>query len=359
MVWEWAEKKMMCAWTKTFVSLLGMALSLGALERGYSAPPNEKAPTPSVLTQKECSLSGQLETLRMGLLRGSPALKRFLRKQLRERAHAIPEAELRAAFEREREPAMIEELSGALSARMARLGEPEALRAPLSRAQTDRDPEARAATLRGLRGTGSVEAMAKLGGVDYAQFFRDPAPSVRQAVVQNLLSENSEVYFGHDRAVSEQAIAVARVAQMGPTPDPVLAARLLSQTSMETVSEDAVSDLLSLLAAADKPTLLSVRVALIAALGGVPSASSSRVISRLVDVYREDQNRDVRSAVVSSLVRLLGPNAFSQLETLRALDPNLSPEIDAWQKALRSGLQEWSLLLREKQRLLPETPKTH
>ena len=199
--------------------LLGLFGPLG-VRFVQAAPVQSVSAPPPPIGQKVCSLADQLQTLRVGLLRGSPSLKKFLRRHLRERAPAIPEAELRAAFEREHDPAMIEELSGALAARMARLGEPEALRAPLSRAMSDSDPAARAAAVRGLRGTGSVEAMAKLGAVDYTRLIRDPAPLVRQAVVQNLLSESAEVYFGHDRAVSEQAIAVALAARSGPAADP-------------------------------------------------------------------------------------------------------------------------------------------
>lgn len=313
--------------------------------------------TETKLEQKACTLSAQLQTLRIGLLRGSPALKRFLRRQLRERAPVIPEAELRAAFDREREPEMIEELSGALAARMARLGEPEALRAPLARAVSDGDPAARAAALRGLRGTGSVEAMAKLGGVDYAQLIRDPAPVVRQAVVSNLLSESAEVYFGHDRAVSEQAISVARAARSGSTADPGLAARLLSQVSTESLGSQAVAELLSMLDGAADPSLSALRAAVVTALGGVPATESSRVVTRLLDVYRQDPAHDVRRAVLQALVRLTMAGSVQLLTALRPVDASLDAEIDAWQRAVKSGLQEWSLLLREKQRLLPDSPQ--
>lgn len=340
---------------RRLLGLLTLLLSvLPDLREGYAQPEMSLAETK--LEQKACTLTAQLQTLRLGLLRGSPALKRFLRRQLRERAPAIPEAELRAAFDREREPEMIEELSGALAARMARLGEPEALRAPLSRAVSDGDPAARAAALRGLRGTGSVEAMAKLGGVDYAQLIRDPAPAVRQAVVGNLLSENTEVYFGHDRAVSEQAIAVARAARSGPAADPGLAARLLSQVSTESVSSQAVAELLSLLEGAADPSLATLRAAVVTALGGVPASEASRVVTRLLDLYRQDTAREVRRAVLQALVRLTMAGSTPLLTALRPVDTSLDPEIDAWLRAVKSGLQEWSLLLREKQRLLPDSP---
>jgi len=85
--------------------------------------------------------------------------------------------------------------------------------------------------------------MEKLGGVDYRTLVKDPAPEVRQAVASNLLAESAEVYFGHDRAVSEQAIAVALGARSGPGADPALAAKLLGEISTEFARDTAdISD---------------------------------------------------------------------------------------------------------------------
>ena len=342
------------------LSLLAMGLTGSLwLGVGLAAPEQSVLAPPLPIGQKVCSLADQIQALRVGLLRGSPSFQKFLRRQLRERAPTIPEAELRAAFEREHDPVMIEELSGALAARMARLGEPEALRAPLSRAMSDSDPAARAAAVRGLRGTGSVEAMAKLGTVDYTRLIHDPAPMVRQAVVQNLLSESAEVYFGHDRAVSEQAIAVALAARSGSAADPALAARLLSGVSTESVGSQVVAELLSLLDAPAEPSLAVLRASIVTALGGVPSSESARVATRLIDLYRQDASREVRRAVLQALVRLEMARAVPLLDTLRSVDTGLTAEIDSWQRAIQSGLQEWTLLLREKQRLLPESPQPH
>ncbi len=322
---------------------------------GQSKPGGSSA----LSVQTACSLQGQLDTLRLGLVRGSAPLKKFLRKQLRERAATLPEAELRAAFLREREPAMIEELSGALAARMARHNEPSAVKSVLDRAMQDRDPAARAAAVRGLRGTASVEAMEKLGGVDYRTLVKDPAPEVRQAVATNLLAESAEVYFGHDRAVSEQAIAAALAVRAGPQADPALAAKLLSEISTESVGSEAVSELVALLDGPSDPSLASLRAAVVLALGGVPSSESARVIRRLIDLYRQDDSREVRRAVLTSLCRLQMATALTTLEALRPIDASLSKDIDAWQQALRSGLQEWTLLQREKQRILPDAPQPH
>ena len=109
---------------KTHMTALVLVPLWLAVAPAWAADAQSKPPgsgSASALSlQKECSLTAQLETLRAGLGRGSGPLKTFLRKQLRERAATLPEAELRAAFERERDPMMIEELSGALAARMAR-----------------------------------------------------------------------------------------------------------------------------------------------------------------------------------------------------------------------------------------------
>jgi hypothetical protein len=338
----------------TAMRTLGLTCLLVAAQaaplRGEATDP-AMSMAPAKLDKQTCTLSAQLASLRQALLRGSPALKRFLRKQLRELAPAIPESELRTALSREHDPAMIEELTGALAARMARLNEPSALRAPLERATSDANPAARAAAIRGLRGTASVEAMTKLGGVDYQRLMRDPAPAVREAVVSNLLAESSQVYFGHDRAVSETAIAVALAARSGPAADPAQAARLLSEVSTESVGHQAVEELLSLLDGPIDASPPVLRAAVVTALGGVPSTESALVQKRLLEHYRRDSAKEVRRAILESLVRLAMTGAPPILESLRSVDSGLHAEIDVWQEALRSGLQEWSLLQREKQRL--------
>lgn len=341
--------------------LLPLAVFFVPLSVGLADPTVNQSLLPKKITQTQCSLSVQLDALRRGLLRGSPALRKLLRKQLRELAPAIPEAELRAALDREHDPALIEELSGALAARMARLNQPDALRAPLSRAQNDPNPEARAAALRGLRGTASVEAMNTLGQVSYDRLIRDPSPAVREAVVSNLLAENAEIYFGHDRAVSEKAIAVALAARSGPAADPAQAARLLSEISTEAVGHDSVTALLSLLSGPLDPADAGLRAAAVTALSGVPGTEAATVASRLAEHYRKDSAPEVRTAILEALVRLLLTAAPSQLEALRGVDAGQDGEIDAWLRALRSGFQEWSLIKREKlggKASLPGSSKT-
>lgn len=318
-----------------------------------SAPATQAQAQPAT-----CSLGNQLQSLRLALRRGSPALQRYLRRQLRELAPAMPESELRAAFEHEHDPALIEELSAALAARMARLSQPQALRAPLVRAQSDRDPEARAAALRGLRGTASVEAMASLG-VDYQELARDEAKVVRRAIVENLLAESAEVFHGHDRAVSEKAIAVALALRSGKAADPAQAAQLLSKISTESIGHAAVHELLSILSAPLSENPAELRAAVVTALGGVPASEAAAVREALLAHYRHDKDRDVRRAVLEALCHLFMAAAIPIVESLRSVDSSLGPEITAWQRALASGLQEWALVLREKQHILPSPPAPH
>lgn len=340
--------------------ILAALLLCAPLSLGQAEPGSNQSLLPKKLTQVQCSLPVQLEALRSGLRRGSPTLRKFLRRQLRELATSIPEAELRAAFERESDPTMIEELSGALAARMARLNEPEALRGPLFRATSDPNPEARAAAVRGLRGTAAVEGMSKIGQNMYERLIRDPSPAVREAVASNLLTESAEIYFGHDRAVSEKAIAAALSARSGPNADPGQARRILSEISTEAVGHETVEALLSLLAGSLDQADVGLRAAAVTALSGVPSSEAAAVVSRLLEHYRKDAAKEVRTAILEALVRLTMTGAQPHLESLRSVDPSLDGEIDAWLRALRSGFQEWSLLRREKlgpKAASPSSPK--
>jgi hypothetical protein len=87
----------------TAMRTLGLTCLLVAAQaaplRGEATDP-AMSMAPAKLDKQTCTLSAQLASLRQALLRGSPALKRFLRKQLRELAPAIPESELRSALSR-------------------------------------------------------------------------------------------------------------------------------------------------------------------------------------------------------------------------------------------------------------------
>jgi hypothetical protein len=196
--------------------------------------------------------------------------------------------------------------------------------------------------LRGLKGVGSVEMMEKVGRVSYADFVRDPAPEVRAAAADNLIFESAEVYFGHDRAVSEAAVKAAAESR-----DPALAARLLAETSMEQVGSRTVGTLIEKLAS----DATDLRAAAARALGGVPAAEAERATRALLERYRIEVERGVRIAILEGLVQLGLSGARPTLESLRSIDPALAPEIDAWLRVLAMNLQEWSIILREKQRL--------
>ncbi|HLM47341.1 MAG TPA: hypothetical protein VK458_25975, partial [Myxococcaceae bacterium] len=175
-----------------------------------------------VTMQTTCSFSNMVRDLRQGLREGSPTYRRYLLEQLKEAARAMPPDELLKAVNEEREPAVLEVLGAGLAARVAGTGEFELVQPLLQRAMSDGDPALRAAALRSLERTGSVEMMEKNGGVvSYSQLIRDPSPEVRAAVADNLISESAKVYFGRDRAVSEMAVSTAVA-----SPDPALAAKL-------------------------------------------------------------------------------------------------------------------------------------
>ncbi|HLL55808.1 MAG TPA: HEAT repeat domain-containing protein [Myxococcaceae bacterium] len=296
------------------------------------------------LRKVTCSLASMLDDVRGGLKSGSPAYRNYLLKQLKEAAFLMPASELRAAFERERDPAMVEALGAALASKASREPDAKMISPLLARATRDPDPAARAAAVRGLRGIGSVEMMAKTREATYAQLVRDASPEVREAVAGNLIHENSQIYFGHDKDVSEMAIQAAEASQ-----DPAITARLLKEVSMEQVGPQAVRALERQLGASD-PT---VRAAAATALGGVPGPEVAGARGRLVDLYRAERDPAVRKAVLESIARLGFQSSLPALESLRGVDPTLTPEIDAWTAALKKNLQEWSLLKREKQRLRP------
>ena len=219
---------------------------------------------------------------------------------------------------------------------------PDELPCALDRAVRDADPAARAAAVRSLRGIGSVEAIAETQSAGYEQLIRDAAPEVRTAVVENLISESAQIYFGHDRAVAEKAVQVAALA-----PDAKLSAKLLSEVSTEQLGHETVQTLLGLLAGSD----VEVRAAAAHALGGVPAGESAEVRAALLARYEKDDAAAVRKAILEALARLGMSSAVPLLESLRGVDATMKLEIDQWLEALRSGLQEWHLVLREKQQL--------
>jgi hypothetical protein len=318
------------------------SLRLGLLAVGLlSTPALAEGETP--LRRTACTMEGMLEDVRAGLKSGSPAYRKYLRARLKEAAVAMPPDALRAAVSQERDPAVLEVVGAALAGKASNAESPELVQALLSRASQDSDPGLRAAAIKALRGTPSVEFMAKNGNViTYEQLARDAAPEVRQAVVENLVEENAKVYYGHDKTVSETAVSVAAASN-----DPALAAKLLNEVSMEQVGPEAVAKLTQQLRSEDP----GLRTAAARALGGVPAPEAVGARSSLLELYRGDKDPSVRKAALEGLARLGQSSARPVLESLRGVDPAMDPEIDAWLSAMRLNLQEWNLLLREKQRL--------
>lgn len=293
--------------------------------------------------QTACTVEGMLEDVRVGLKEGSPAYQRYVRMRLKEAAIAMPPDALRIAVSQERDPAVLEAVGAALATKASNMQKPEILQPLLSRASQDADPGLRAAAVKALRGSPSLEFMAQNGNVvTYEQLVRDSAPEVRQAVAENLVTESSQIYFGHDKNVSEMAVKVAAASR-----DPEVAAKLLGEVSMEAVGHETVEQLTRLLRA-EEP---GMRSAAARALGGVPGAEAAGARRSLVELFRGDKDPAVRKAVLEALARLGQSNAQPLLESLRGVDATMDPEIDAWLRAMRLNLQEWHLLLREKQKL--------
>jgi hypothetical protein len=175
------------------------------------------------LQKTTCSFTSMVQELRGAMKTGTPAYRKYALEQLKMAAKAMPAEELLAMVEQEREPDVLEALGAALASKASFVEDPSLVRPLLQRALGDGDPNLRAAAVKGLRATGSVDMMAKNDNVvTYEQLIRDNSPVVREAVVGNIVEENAQVYFGHDRGVSEAAVNTALA-----SPDPEAAAKLL------------------------------------------------------------------------------------------------------------------------------------
>ena len=297
------------------------------------------APARADEAPQACPLDWMIDAARAGFAGGSPAYRTYLAALLKESALTIPIGELLAAVADERDPALLEALGAALATRASYDEDPGLVAPLLERAAYDADPALRAAAIRALRATGSVETMAALGdGVDYTMLVQDPAPEVRAAVADNLVAENRDVYGGRDARVADAAAKVAAA-----SPDPAVAGRLLAEISMEQASPEAIATIKGALDAA-APEL---RAGAALALGSAPpDGGASR--DALVERYRRDGDRAVRVAILQALARLGQGDAVPTLRSLRGVAPELDPEIDVWIEVLGLGLQEWHLILREK-----------
>lgn len=299
------------------------------------AQPSESAPA---LQGEVCSISTLLEQLRRGLGSKSEAYRRYLRTLLRESAVNLSAVELRSAFARERHPILAEHLAAALVARTERGADPSGMQTVADRVLTEQDPELRAAVVRALRRTSALEHTGDL----YERLLRDPSPAVQREAAKNLIEDNQFVYSGHHGGAADAAVAAAAVAA-----DPRLGAQILSSLSTEAVGRSATSTLQSLLHSGNA----ELRSAAAVALGGVPAAAAATARESLLDLYQEEQDLGVRKAILQGVAQLGFTSAVPELKRLRDVDPRLRSEVDAWIQTLSKGLPEWSLILREKQRL--------
>jgi hypothetical protein len=317
------------------------ALGLVALTLCLHVPAAASAqaadPAPA-LRADACSVEGLMDSIRRGLGSKSEAYKKYLRTLLRESAVTLPDAELRAAFERETNPDMLEHLAAALVARTERGADPAAMGVVARRILDERDPALRIASLRALRRTSATENTGDL----YERLARDPSPQVREEAATNLIEDNKYVYSGHHGPAADAAVGAAAAST-----DPKVTARILNNVSTEHISAESGERLKSLLRSDDA----QVRAAAANALGAVPSEQMAGTRETLLGMYREEQDPGVRKMLLQSIAQLGFSGAIPDLQRLRGVDPSLAPEVDAWIRVLGLGLQEWSLILREKQRL--------
>jgi hypothetical protein len=320
-------------------ALSTLTLTLGLLAPAL-APAQQSASSPGAPALKAgtCSVEGLMDSIRRGLGSKSEAYKLYLRTLLRESAVNLSLHELQTAFEREYDPVMVEHLAAALVARTERGLEDEAMRTVAKRALEDRDPSLRAASVRAMRRTGALERTGDM----YERLVRDPSPEVRMEAATNLVADNLDVYGGHHGPAADAAVSAAAASS-----DPKVTAHILGQLMTGEVSAGSARKLERLLG----HDSAEVRAAASTALGGMPAAEMASARQALLGMYRGERDTGVRKAILQSIVRLGFSGAVPELQRLRGVDPSLAPEIDAWIRVLGMNLQDWSLILREKQRL--------
>jgi HEAT repeats len=290
------------------------------------------------LVGESCSVPGLMDQIRRGLGSKSEAYKRYLRTLLRESAVTLPDGELRAAFERETNPEMAEHLAAALVARTERGADPGAMQVVAKRALEERNPALRTAAIRAMRRTSATESTGDL----YERLVRDGSPEVRMEAATNLIEDNQHVYAGHHGPSADLAVTAAAAST-----DPQVTAKILGNLSTEAISPDSARRLESLLGSDQA----EVRKSAALALGGVPATEMASARESLLSLYRDERDPAVRKALLQGIAELGFAGAIPELQKLRSVDPSLTGEVDAWIRVLSLNLQEWSLILREKQRL--------
>jgi hypothetical protein len=318
------------------LALLGLTLC-ALLPMSAAAQAVSSSPAPA-LEAESCSVQGLMDQIRRGMGSKSKAYKNYLRTLLREAAVTLPDAELRAAFERETDPVMAEHLAAAMVARSEREADRDAMKVVAQRALEAGDPAIRSATVRAMRRTGAIE---KTGDM-YERLVRDSSPEVRMEAATNLVEDNQYVYSGQHGPATDAAVRAAVAST-----DPKVTAKILGNISTEKIGAEAASQLKELLGSGEA----EVRQAAATALGGVPAEHMASAREALISMYRGERDPGVRKALLQSIAQLGFSGAVPELQRLRGVEPSLAPEIDAWIRVLNMGLQEWNLILREKQRL--------
>jgi hypothetical protein len=233
---------------------------------------------------------------------------------------------------------MAEHLAAALVARTERGADPEAIKAVAKRALEERNPALRAATIRSMRRTSALENTGDM----YERLVRDASPEVRQEAATNIVEDIQHVYAGFHGPASDAAVSAAAAAT-----DPKVTAKILGNMDTQKISADSAGRIQSLLRSDDA----EVRKAAALALGGVPAEQMASARQSVFAMYRDEPDAGVRKALLQSIAQLGFLGAVPELQRLRGTDPSLAPEIDAWIRVLSLDLQEWNLILREKQRL--------
>jgi hypothetical protein len=296
---------------------------------------------PDMLRPVACELDSLLEEYRRG--KASPAYRRYVREQLQGILESLPPEELWALVESEEDPEVLELVASLWVTRFNLTQEFSVLERMVARAERERDPVRRAAMVRSLVATGDPSSELLAGKEStrntYRALVNDPAPEVRQAVVDNLTAEAAR-NFGRFQGVAEQAVALAAAAE-----EPKTAAGLLQASALEAVRPQALSTVRGMLESSKAP---EVRAAAAKALGTVPSSELRPTLELLAARYKAEPDRSVRSALLESLSRLGLSQAPSYLQRLKGVDSALDGEIDTWLRLLASNPPNGFLLQQDK-----------
>jgi HEAT repeat protein len=245
-------------------------------------------------------------------------------------------------FLQEREPAALLLLGVELAERFNKSGDRRLLGALMERAQNDSDPLLRAKAVACLKHVGSAgaESLAEHGVATYDELILDPAPEVREQVVENLWDE-------HTLSVPRvRATGLTSLRAAAATGDPALATRLVENLTLDSAGPEETAELDSLIRAGRGTSL---RAAAAKATGSLPATQRDDATAMLLREYRRQSSPELRRAILAALVRLHFASAVPILQSLRGVDPGMQREIDKWLVVLAQGRQQWYLLQRQKQ----------